>query len=245
MDKKYTEQDFQESSATERNLDVTVADTLHVSCNVTEVQQECNKDATLELPATKSATAKHFDISRTGLDRWITALENKGYQIIDNKKVSESGFGLLSDLNSARTKGLKPSEFVEGLPTTQTQEQAASEPVQSELTVYGSSKAENPYAIEVKPLATLPELVIGEPVEIDFSVLQENDVTDQLAELVTIAQAQTVQEIERANELKAKAVAANEMVNQLAQLKAQKEAAVGSANQYQQTIDNLAALLGK
>ncbi len=139
MAKEYTEQNFQEYNTTERNLDVTVADRLHASCAATEVQQECNKDATLELPATKSATAKHFDISRTGLDRWITALEGKGYQIIENKKVSESGFSLLNDLNISRAKGLKPSEFVESLSIVKPQKEESETITTSAIEVLGQN----------------------------------------------------------------------------------------------------------
>lgn len=175
MVKEYTEQDFQKSSATERNLDVTVADRLHASCSATEVQQECNKDATLELPATKSATAKHFDISRTGLDRWITALENKGYQIIDNKKVSESGFGLLSDLNSARTKGLKPSEFVEGLPTAQTQEQETTHVKESPLALYQPQQLEPTTSQVEEYLATFSTDDYQNSIDAEFVDLDNSD----------------------------------------------------------------------
>ena len=240
MAKDYSGQNFQEFNETERNTDATVASELHVSCSDAAVQQERNIDATLELPASKSATAKYFGISRSGLDWWIIALEDKGYPIVENRKIDAFGFGYLQHLDQARKDGLKPSEFVEGLPISDI---INLHPEVQRIPESEYSEAINPYQIEVPPLPELPTLT-AEIVQVDTpEILKQKSINDKLQDLIEVATARTHQQIEEANRVAAQTQAAQNQITQLAKLHEMSQQAQKSQDTNQATLEQMGEML--
>lgn len=214
---------------TESNQEVTTSEELLVTAKVTEGNQEVT---ILELPATKKAVASYFSTSHQNLTKtWLAPLAEKGYDLFEGKKISESGFNSLKQLiEKQKESELSPKEFIDTLPS-------AGQMTESAIAIYEPKQPTEK--------SSLPVLVEAELEPLDLAVLQTPSTLERLEKLVEISNDQTAREIEEANQAVADVERAGAAIEKLKENSLKQGEARASKAEAQQVLSQISSLLGK
>ena len=214
----------------ESNPEVTALERLLADEKVTESNQEVTEP---KLPATQSSVASYFQCSHQNLKKtWLTPLTEKGYELYEGKKISETGFKRLKQLiSNQKESGIPPKEFIASLPSVG----------ELEETAIATYKPRNELATGFE----MPELIDAEIEPLDLAILEVPSVADRLDQLVEISNQETAESINEANATREEADRVRLALQHLAKNEALRSQAEASKAKNQGLLDQAGSLLGK